>query len=43
MHRLELDSEAAQEARERGLVRAQHYSWAATGAKLDETLKTLLS
>ena len=43
MHRLELDSEAAQEAREHGLVRAQHYSWAATGAKLDETLKTLLS
>ena len=43
MHRLELDSEAAQEARERGLVRAQHYSWAATGARLDETLKTLFS
>lgn len=43
MHRLELDSEAAQEARQRGLARAKTYSWAATGAKLDKALNNMLS
>ena len=43
MHRLELDSEAGQEARHRGLARAKTYSWAATGAKLDRALNTMLT
>ena len=43
MHRLELDSEAAQSASQRGLARAKTYSWAATGAKLDKALNTMLT
>ena len=43
MHRLELDPEAAQSARQRGLARAKTYSWAATGAKLDKALNTMLT